>query len=198
MITGLVERLAGLQAVAETTITFSPAGHGVRIRRLPAAPAWLADSVLGVSVFCNYYAQVLHALGSGSAGDECRRHISLSALTVRAPNFPRFLSWIDTNGTCLGRLLISSRERLSMTTDFRVPVRGTNNYLIDSTMILFEYVASDAVGVADAVESMEDFFDTVAGPSTLEGLRDAANVGLHRYLQPLPLSRAEYPSPQRA
>jgi hypothetical protein len=185
---GILDWLSGGQEVAIGTVEFRDDGrHTVTIDRAGAAPADLNGPVLATAMFLHYAAKALHALGSGGAGDELRRHVALTGVFLASDRFEPFTSFIDKAGRCTGRLKRDSGGQLSMYTAFSVPIRDTNNYVMDSTLLFLSQAASvqsSADGrkaLGQAIQIMEQFYNSVAQPSSLKGMRGAPTMALQHY-----------------
>jgi hypothetical protein len=185
---GLLDRLAGVQDVGRVTVTFREDGnHRVSVERDSATPAALDTPTFDVLLFLNYAAKALHALGSGPAAAALRQHIALSAITLRMDKFEPFTSFIDQQGECVGRLQMSRSGGVSINTRFAVPLADTNNYVLDSVLLVLSSAVSSQptaehrIRLADAAEAMEQYYGTVADPSSFKALREAAAVAFEAY-----------------
>ena len=97
------ERLTGLQNVGRVTIKSREDGdHLVTVAPNNPTSAGLDAVVLDAALFLHYTAKALHALGSGQAADELRRHIALSGVALRMVESEPFASAIDRSGQCVG------------------------------------------------------------------------------------------------
>ncbi len=185
---GFLDRLAGVQDVGRITIRFREDGdHQVTVTRDAPTPAALDAAAFDAALFLYYAAKVLHALGSGPAADELRQHIALSGITLRMGEFEPFTSLIDRPGECVGRLQMNRSGALSINTSFQVPIADTNNYVLDSALLaLSRAVSSQPTAehrgrLAHAIETLEQYYQSVANPSSLKALREAAAVALEVY-----------------
>ena len=72
-------------------------------------------------------------------------------------------------------------------TSFQVPIADTNNYVLDSALLaLSRAVSSQPTAehrgrLAHAIETLEQYYQSVANPSSLKALREAAAVALEVY-----------------
>jgi len=178
----------GDQDVARVTMIFRENGiHRLTVERLPAAPVSLDGPVLAAALFLHYTGKALHALGSGPAAGELRRDIALSAIVLRMGKFEPFVSLINQPGECGGRLRMNRSGALSIVTHFRVPLRETNNYVLDSALMLFSHAvaaqptADHQCRLADSAQALEEYYDGVAGSGSLKALREAPGAALERY-----------------
>jgi hypothetical protein len=185
---GFFDRLSGTQDVARVIISFrEDGGHRVTVERQPAAPRYLHGPVLAAALFLHYAAKALHTLGSGSSADELRQHLALSAVVLRMNKFEPFTSLIDRPGECSGRLQINRSGALSINTNFRVPLGETNNYVLDSVLLMLSHAvesqpaADDRGRIAAAVEALEQYYQTVADPGSFKALRQAAATAFECY-----------------
>lgn len=185
---GLLNLLSGAQDVVSVTISFREDGnHEITIERQPTAPAYLDGPVLDAALFLHYAAKALHALGVGPASDELRRHIALSAVVLSADLFEPFTSGIDQPGQCIGRLQMNRAGELSINTTFRVPLLETNNYVLDSVLLMFsravesQPTAEQRRRLADAVRALEQYYQATAGPESLNALRHAPAAAFEYY-----------------
>ena len=182
---GFFSFLAGLQDVACATITFRETGnHQITVEREPAAPPWLDGPVLPAVLFLHYTAKALHALGPSA--DQLRRHLALSALVLRRDTFEPFASGIDSAGQCIGHLRMNRSGALSATTRFHVPIADTNNYIVDSVLLLVGHAveaqprADDRRRLGEAIQTLEQFY-AVSGSASLRALREAPAAAVAHY-----------------
>ena len=185
---GLLDRLSGVQDVARVTISFREGGnHRLVVERGQAVPANLQGPALDAALFLYYAAKSLHALGAGPAADELRQYIALSGVVLRRDMFEPFKSYIDAPGECIGRLQMNRSGELSINTTFRVPLADTNNYVLDSVLLLLSRAAESQTTpeprnrLADAIEALGAYYQTAADPSSLQALRHAAAAAFGTY-----------------
>jgi hypothetical protein len=161
----------------------------VTVERHAEAPGHLQGPVLHAALFLHYAAKAFHALGSGSSSDELRQHLALSAAVLRMNKFEPFTSLIDRPGECSGQLQINRSGALSINTDFRVPLGETNNYVLDSVLLVLSHAvasqptANDGGRIAAAIEALEQYYQTVADPGSFKALRHAAATAFECYRQ---------------
>lgn len=185
---GLLDRISGVQDVARLAVAFAESGrHRVTIERQPAAPEHLGGPALDAALFLYYTAKVLHALGAGSSSNELRQQLALSAVVLRMNKFESFVSFIDRPGECSALLQVNRAGALSINTTFRVPLGETNNYLLDSVLLLLNHAVeaqpteSDRQRIPAALETLEHYYQTVANPESFKALREAAAAGFQGY-----------------
>lgn len=191
---GFLDFFSGLRDVARVTISFQATGdHRITVERELGAPVWLDRPVLEAVLLLHYAAKAFHALGSAPAAEELRRHVALSALVLRNNRFEPFTSFIDQPGRCIGRLQTGRSGALSINTRFQVPLRETNNYVLDSVLMLFSHAvaaqptADHRSRLADAVQALEQYYDAVAGSASLKALREAPVAAVERYCRGMSL-----------
>jgi hypothetical protein len=169
----------------------------VTVELQPAAPAYLRGPVLDAALFLHYAVKALHALGSGSPAQELRQHLALSAVVLRMNRFEPFTSFIDLPGECSGQLQINRAGALSINTSFRVPLGETNNYVLDSVLLMLSYAVekqatdSDRERIAAALETLEHYYQSVANPGSFKALREAAATAFNSYQHHIGGSRTD-------
>ena len=187
-IMGFLDLFSGARDIATLTISFREDGnHGLAIERDAAAPVYLDGPVLVAALLLHYACKTLHALGSGTAAAELRQHMALSAVTLSADRFEPFTSFIDQPGQCVARLQVNRAGGLSLTTTFKVPLRDTNNYVIDSVLLMFTYAvhaqptAEHRRRLAQAVQALEEYYQTIGSDGSFKALREAPATAFERY-----------------
>ena len=192
---GFIKHLLGIRGVGRVTTSFREDGnHRVTVERDSATSPSLDAAALAAILFLYYAAKALHAVGSGPDADELRQDIALCALALRANTFAPFTSFIDKPGECIGRLETGRSGWLSINTSFKVPFAETNKYVLDSVLLVLSHAvasqptAEHRIRLADAAEAMEQYYLTVADPSSFKALRKAAAVAFEVYRRNPPTS----------
>lgn len=187
--------LLGIRGVGRVTTSFREDGnHRVTVKRNSATSPSLDAAALAAILFLYYAAKALHAVGSGPDADELRRDIALCALALRANTFAPVTSFIDKPGECIGRLEIGRSGLISISTSFNVPFAEKNKYVLDSVLLVLSHAvasqptAEHRIRLADAAEAMEQYYLTVADPSSFKALREAAAGAFEVYRRNSPTS----------
>ena len=185
---GLIARLMGIRDIAIVTIWFREDGRArVTVVRDDLAPATLDTAALDVALFLNYAGKALYALGSSPDADALRSRIVTAGISLSESKFQPFTSSIHTPGECIGRLRMNRQGTLLMTTNYRVPVLETNDYVTESTLLTLNRAVSSQPTpqhrrrLAAAIRTLELYYQIKAEPSSLTALRGAALVAFESY-----------------